>query len=133
MPFKTLESKETRAQGKKTVTHNSVFAATSTRFQIAISRSTSGIFLFSLFFQTRNVAGSKLPAAVAFDQRVSKLDDSIKSLSFGRSFDACFPYDDRCRVPIKTRRHVVIFEHIVMNFSSLQFVDFVRTRADFAV
>jgi hypothetical protein len=27
MPFKTLESKETKAQRKKTVTHNSVFAA----------------------------------------------------------------------------------------------------------
>ena len=44
MPFKTLESKETKAQREKTVTHNSVFAATST--QNAVPRLRDGIFLF---------------------------------------------------------------------------------------
>src|ERR1043165_5197310 len=44
---KTLESKETRAQREKTLTHNSVFAAHRLKCRISISRSISGIFLSS--------------------------------------------------------------------------------------
>src|SRR5207244_7042526 len=47
---KTLESKEPRAQRKKTVTHNSVFAAH--RLKNAVPRLRDGIFLFLRAMQT---------------------------------------------------------------------------------
>jgi hypothetical protein len=50
---KTLESKETRAQRKKTVTHNSVFAAHRLKMPDAIPKSTSGIFLLLLAIKDR--------------------------------------------------------------------------------
>ena len=118
---KTLESKETRASKEIRVTHNSVFAAhrlqcrmtnrknrhpafclyrkiESGKQELRKQRSGSDSGLaYTLFLNPRNMSGGKLPTAIALDQRVRELHDSIERFAVRCSFHARFS-ENNCRV-----------------------------------
>src|SRR5262249_8043954 len=111
MPFKTLESKETRAQRRKTVTHNSVFAAHRLKpdgdfkidirlfpFRIVLRHPPSSAAL--VFSKSGDVPRGELPSAVASHQRVGELNYAIERLPFRFSFPPRLAKNDRHIVAI---------------------------------
>src|SRR5262249_34933619 len=88
---------------------------------------------YTLFLDLRNVPGGKLPATIALDQRVRELHDSIECFAVRCSFHARFPENNRYAIIVKSRYHVVVFEHVVTHFSAAQLVDLIRTGAHFAI
>src|SRR5262249_16384535 len=119
---KTLESKETRASKRITVTHNSVFAAHRLQCRMtnrknrhpafcfsfchsARSRGTSNFAtgLFAFVLQARNMSRSKLPTAIALDHCVSELHDSVERLAVRCSFHTRFSENDGYAIAVKPR------------------------------
>ena len=70
--------------------------------------------------------GGKLPPPIAFDQSVSELHNAIERLAVCCSFHTRFSENDGDVVTVKSRDHIVTFEHVIMDLSAPQLVNFIR-------
>jgi hypothetical protein len=66
------------------------------------SGSDSGV-AYTLFLNPRNMSGGKLPTAVALDQRVRELHNSIERFAVRRSFHTRFSENNGYAVAVKPR------------------------------
>jgi adenylate cyclase len=123
---KTLESKETKASKEIRVTHNSVFAAHRLQCRMTNRKNRHPAFClyrkiesekqelrkrekrmrlrlgYTLFLDPRNVSGRKLPTAIALNESVGELHDSIERFAVRCSFHTRFSQNHGC-VTIKAR------------------------------
>ena len=65
------------------------------------------------------MSGGKLPMAIALDQCIRELHDSIKRFAIGCSFHARFPENNCGVIAVKSRQHVVVFKYVVMHFPAV--------------
>ena len=71
------------------------------------------------------MAGRNQPPAIAFHHSVSELKHAIEWFALRCSFHVSFSENNRHVIAVDSRLHIVIFEHIVVDIPSAQFIDLI--------
>jgi len=70
----------------------------------------------TLLINPGNVSGGKLPTAIALDQCIGELYNSIEWLAIRRSFYVRFSENNCHIIAVKPRQHIVVFKYAVVDF-----------------